>query len=333
MNINVQARIAPVCSCEPSAFINHPSGYLALSPKKDRYTVEGLTGFISYREQGKHLISMGGVHAPENVRGEILDSFIAEAEKRRRGVIILQVPEEQTDIYRARGFTVNQLGTSYGINLIGFSLRGTRYMKLRNKIKRARKAGLSVHEVGKEIPADEATYQRIHSVSNAWLREKGGKELDFLIGEIGSVGEKERRIFAVTKDDGQIVGFITYVPVWGEYPGYLHDITRRLPETVPGAMELCNAYAIERFIAENVPHLHFGFTPFIVDKGRCPGESRPLAWFVRAIGRYGSKLYPAQRQVMYKLKWSPQIIQREYIACRPLSLRALIDTLILTRSI
>src|SRR6185369_9948254 len=48
----------------PDQVINHTSGYLALSPRNRRFTIDGVPGFIAYREQGKHLISIGGIHAP-----------------------------------------------------------------------------------------------------------------------------------------------------------------------------------------------------------------------------------------------------------------------------
>jgi lysylphosphatidylglycerol synthetase-like protein (DUF2156 family) len=331
----------------PGALIDHPSGYLALSPRNQRFSLPGVPGFIAYREQGGHLISMGGVHAKGASRAVILDAFIAEAERRRKRVVAVQIREDQADLFRARGFTVNPLGSTYGVRLSGFSLAGGRRMKLRHKIKQARAAGLRVLEVGVDIPRDEATFSELAAISAAWLREKRKKELDFMIGEVGTPGDAERRIFAVERAS-RLIGFITYVPVWGSRPGYLHDLTRRLPDAPPGAMELCNAHAMERLAASGAEYLHFGFTPFIVERGSGeagaagqarepreprPGSSRVLAWFVRMLGRYGAAIYPAQSQVSYKLKWGPDVIEPELIALRPLSLRAVLDLLLLTRSL
>lgn len=318
---------------KPQEVIDHTSGFLALSPQNRRYIIDGLPGFIAFREQGKHLISMGGVHATAESRETLLDGFIAEAERRQRRVMAVQVPESQAQMFLDRGFTVTQMGSSFGRRLGKLSLAGTRHVKLRNKIKRAREAGMRVHEVGREIPSDDRTFAAIRDVSASWLRAKKKKELDFMIGEIGSPEDTERRTFIVFDAEERMLGFITYVPVWGEYPGYLHDLTRRLPETPPGAMELCNFVAMARFLHEGVAHLHFGFTPFIVDEAPRPFEKPFLAWVVRMLGRYGKSIYPARSQASYKLKWGPDIIQREFIACRSLSLRAILDLLVLTRSI
>ena len=51
------------------------------------------------------------------------------------------------------------------------------------------------------------------------------------------------------------------------------------------------------------------------------------------LARRGSLVYPAQTQVAYKLKWGPDLIETEFLAGRPLSVRAVIDLLMLTRSL
>lgn len=319
--------------CDPSVVIDHPSGFLGLSPRNQRFTVAGIPGFVAFREQGRHLIALGGIHAPVPQQAALLDGFLALAEACRRRVIVVQLRAPQVPLFLCRGFTVNQLGTSFGLTLRRFTLRGSDKMQLRNKISRARRARLRVAEVGVDLPRSEATFARLHAVSRAWLDGKGRKELDFMIGELGRPEEAWRRIFVALDPAAQSVAFISYVPAWGSTPGYLHDLTRRLPTAPPGALELINAHAIEQMTAAGVPHLHFGFTPFVVDGSEPPGASRWAAWAVRALYRHGGALYPAATQAQYKLKWMPDVIEREYIAARPLSVRAILDLLLLTRSL
>ncbi len=316
-----------------SVLIDHPSGFLALSPRNQRFTFDGIKGFIAYREQGRHLVAFGGVHAPASSQAELLDRFLSHAASRDRRVIVVQLREPQVHMFLDRGFTVNQLGTSFALPLGRYSLRGTPKMQLRNKISRARKAGLRVVEVGRDVPRDAGTFAHLHAISAEWLEGKRRKELDFMVGEIGRERDSWRRIFIVLDTCDRAVGFITYVPVWGRNPGYLHDLTRRLPTAPPGAMELCNAYAIERMIADGVEFLHFGFTPFIVGGEEFPGASSLVAWAVRQLYRYGRVIYPAESQAQYKMKWGPDLLEREYLAARPLSMRTILDLLLLTRAI
>lgn len=318
---------------EPATVVDHPSGFLALSARNGRFTVPGIDGLIAYREQGRHRIVFGGVHTPPAGQAELLDRFLADAAARRRGVMVVQLREAQVGLFLDRGFTVNQLGTSFGLSLGQYSLAGASKMQLRNKISRARRAGLRVVELGREVPRDGAAFAQLRAISAGWLTAKGRKELDFMVGELGDPGEPSRRLFLALDRCDRAVAFISYVPAWGERPGYLHDLTRRLPDAPAGALELCNVYAIERMIAEGVAYLHFGFTPFIVDGHEPPGANRLAARAVRLLGKYGTMLYPAESQAQYKRKWGPDILEREYLAARPLSVRGVIDVLRLTRSL
>jgi lysylphosphatidylglycerol synthetase-like protein (DUF2156 family) len=308
-----------------AAVVDHPSGFLALSRRNQLFAIDGLPGFIAYREQGKHLVAFGGLHAPKTAWDILLDSFLTEAARRRRRVMAVQVRQAQVQLFADRGFTVNQFGTSYGLTLKDYSLGGTKKMKLRNKIKRAEQAGLRVVELGRELPRDASTFAMIYDISTEWLKTKGRQELDFMIGEIGGPEDTQRRIFLVLDRDNHAVAFITYVPVWGEHPGLLHDLTRRRLAAPIGAMELCNAEAIKRFKAEGEAYLHFGFTPFIVDETETPGSSKVVHWIIRQLYTYGRAVYPAESQANYKLKWGTDILEHEYIAARPLAMRAVFD--------
>jgi lysylphosphatidylglycerol synthetase-like protein (DUF2156 family) len=340
--------LAPVPAAEASAnagaLVDHPSGYLALSPRNRTFGVLGLPGFVAFRRRGRHLFAFGGVHAATDAAaGVVLDAFLREAAARGLRVAAVQVREAQVGLFRSRGFVVNQLGSSFSLDLRGFSMAGTRRMKLRNRIKRARQAGVRVLEVGRDLAAGADVFAELGAVSDAWLRAKRKRELDFMIGELGGAGDAHRRVFIAEgphpdparagRGERALLGFITYVPAWGRRPGWLHDLTRRVPAAPAGVMELINAVAMERLAAEGAAFLHFGFTPFVVDAAPEPGASRALAAAVRLVGRWGGALYPARAQLQYKLKWAPDIVEREYVACKPLSLRAIWDLLRLTRSL
>src|SRR5262249_14591195 len=145
---------------------------------------------------------------------------------KRYRVAAVQVRESQVDLFAGRGFTVNQLGSTYAVSLKSFSLAGSAKMQLRNKIQKARRLGLKVVELGRDVPRDALWFAKLHTISGLWLESKGKKELDFMVGEIGGPDDQDRRIFLVLDAGENPIAFISYVPVWGnERPGYLHDLT------------------------------------------------------------------------------------------------------------
>jgi hypothetical protein len=314
--------------------LEHPSGYLALTRRNRRFVAEGIPGFIAYRTQGKHLWLFGGVHARPEHAGPLLDRFLEFASGKRYRVAAVQVRESQVDLFAGRGFTVNQLGSTYAVSLPSFTLAGGAKMQLRNKIQKARKLGLKVVEIGRDVPRDAAWFAKVHAVSQRWLENKGKKELDFMVGEIGGPEDHDRRIFLVLDAGENPIAFISYVPVWGnERPGYLHDLTRRIPDAPSGAMELCNAEAITRLKTEGVKYLHFGFTPFMTDGAEREWASPFITRIIHWLRKNGQRIYPAETQAAYKVKWGTDVIEHEYVAARPISLRAVFDLLLLTRSV
>ena len=127
--------------------IDHPSGFLALSARNLRFTVPDIAGFIPFRRQGRHRLVPGGVHAPADSRADLLDAFLRESARDNEEVVVLQVRPRDVALFRSRGFRVDAFGSTFALGLEKFSFAGTKRMKLRNRIKRARDAGVTVVEL------------------------------------------------------------------------------------------------------------------------------------------------------------------------------------------
>jgi lysylphosphatidylglycerol synthetase-like protein (DUF2156 family) len=267
---------------------------------------------VAYRASGRYLVQFGGPFAHPTGYGELLTRFTEFAAARRMRVVAIQLQRADAEKYADAGFVVNQVGASYAVDLSAFTVRGSAFVRLRNKISRAFRSGLAVHE------ADAAGWLGAMAELDAkWLRGKGkhAKPLEFLVGEYGGPVQRHRRLF-VGLLDGRLAGYISYSPVPGSRPGWLHDLSRRLPDGPPGIMEAINKTAIDTFIAEGVPWLHFGFTPFTgLSADLEPATASAwFRWLVGQLGRRGAAVYPARTQLAYKDKWAPHAVLPEYIA-------------------
>lgn len=295
-----------------SAHSDNPSAFLALNSGNEFFLDERHDGVCAFRPAGRHLLQLGGPFAAAGDRAGLLDAFLERAAAARRRVIAVQLQADDAQLYASRGFTVNQMGASYAVDLARFTLRGSPFVRLRNKISRARRAGVEVAEVAPSTASDE-----LDLIDREWLRGKGKhtKELQFLVGERDGPEQKHQRVFTGTVD-GRIVGYISYSPAFGSRPGWLHDLSRRRADAPPGTMELLNSTAIERMTAEGGKWLHFGFTPFVgLDPAlEVPGASGMVARVVRFLGERGERVYPAAAQLEYKEKWAPHVVLPEYIA-------------------
>jgi lysylphosphatidylglycerol synthetase-like protein (DUF2156 family) len=276
------------------------------------FTSPNHQGVIVYRAAGSYLVQFGAPFAPSESSVELLKDFLSFAQDQGRSVVAIQLQRAESEVYARHGFTVNQVGASYAVDLTTFSLRGSAFMRLRNKISRAQRAGLVVVE----STVDE-WYDRMRALDRIWLRGKGEqtRQLEYLVGRYGDRMQRYRRLFVGTIG-GQLAGYISYSPVYGTRAGWMHDLSRRVPDRTPGVMEAINHAAIQRFTAEGIRWLHFGFTPFTALDGalEVPGHSPAFGLFMRLLWAHGEAVYPAQSQLAYKQKWAPELVLPEYVA-------------------
>lgn len=311
----------------------NPSAFLALNDETCHFTVDGIDGVIAYRLAGRRtIVQFGGVFADPADQGLLLAAFLDFARIRRRKVAAVQLLRQDAELYATCGFTVNQLGADYARELSGFSLSGKKHMQLRNKVSRARRAGVSV------VEGDiDRLGPQLDEIDRLWLRSKGRhvKELKLMVGQRGGPAQPSRRLFAALDEAGTVLAYVSFSPVYGAQSGWLHDLSRRRPDALPGALELIVVTAIERFAAERASHLHFGFTPFtsLSPEHEVAGASRVTAAILRFLAKHGSAIYPAASQLAYKEKWGLDLVQPEYIAFQGgLSLRRVWNLLRVTNA-
>ncbi|MFF5569115.1 DUF2156 domain-containing protein [Streptomyces sp. NPDC012623] len=287
------------------------SAFLALNSGNSTFTAPGLDGVIVYRRTGRHAVQFGGPFAAPDAYDPLLESFRRYVKEEELSLVGVQLQRADAERYARHGFTVNQIGASWAVTLADFTLRGTRFMQLRNKISRAHRNGLEIKEV-----VAEDWLREVATIDEAWLGGKDGAgQLEFLVGQVGGAVQPLRRLFAGTID-GAPVAYISYSPVYGERAGWMHDLSRRIPSGSPGLMEAINAHAIEVFRSEGVKWLHFGFTPFtgLDPSHELEGHSPAFQWLMHALWAEGAALYPAQTQLSYKQKWAPDALIPEYVA-------------------
>lgn len=294
------------------AFTDNPSAFLAVNSGNFYFTLAGVPGVVVYRPCGKYLVQFGGPFTTPECYSTLLRAFRDFAASQGRCVVAIQLQRADAEIYAEHGFTANQVGSSWAVDLERFSLSGTRFMRLRNKIARSHKAGLIVSESTVEEWGDA-----MRALDDVWLQSKGEgvKQLQFLVGQYGGDMQRYRRLFVGTIN-GELAGYISYSPVYGSRAGWMHDLSRRIPGKLPGIMEAINKAAIDTFIAEGVGWLHFGFTPFtgLDADSEVPGHSRGFNTLMHMLWEHGEAVYPAQTQLAYKDKWEQHLRLGEYIA-------------------
>ena len=185
-------------------YADNPSAFLALNDGNRYFSGQDVAGVVAYRESGRHLVQFGAPFGPDPAA--LLRRFAEFARRRGRRVVAVQLQESDVDTYASAGFTVNQIGASYAVDLAEFTLRGSRFVRLRNKVSRATRSGVTVAEV--PFPA---WAEAVAELDGKWLRNKGrhARPLEFLVGQHGGAMQPHRRLFVATAA-GTLVGYISY---------------------------------------------------------------------------------------------------------------------------
>ena len=313
MNVSVTDTANPILQAvRAHTQAENPSAFLAVNEGNTTFTVPGLDGAIVFRRVGRYAVQFGGPFAAREHYDELLGRFLDQIHGEGLRLVGVQLQRADAEAYARRGLTVNQIGASWAVRIPELTLRGTRFMQLRNKISRALRNGLVVTEV----PATDWA-EALAGIDEVWLASKGehARPLEFLVGQVGGPVQPLRRLF-LGRIDGKPVGYISYSPVYGARACWMHDLSRRIPDNSPGLMEAINAHALEQFRQEGVEWLHFGFTPFtgLDQEHEIEGHSPGFQWLMHFLWDQGAALYPAQTQLAYKKKWAADVCIPEYVA-------------------
>ncbi|GAA0599341.1 phosphatidylglycerol lysyltransferase domain-containing protein [Streptomyces crystallinus] len=267
------------------AYGDNPGAFPAMSEGAEYFTVAGRQGVIPYRDTGAQLHQSAGVIAPHDGQEPLLRAFVEFAAERRRKVVATGLRRAEAQLFSRCGFTVNQAGSSYALYLPEFRLGGPRLAALRLAVSRAWLAGV---EAAEEAYEDSGT----------------------AAGEAGG-----RRVFTGRVGD-ETVARVTYLPVFGGRPGWLHHTAHRVPGAPQGALEAVNLEAVRVLTAERAQWLHLGFTPFA---GLCAqyelGSASVLAArLLRLAAERGEWRHRAAERLAYQRTWDPHLVQPGYLA-------------------
>jgi len=287
--------------------------YSTLQDGMDYFIVEGV-GYIAYYTvghpvlvpRGRRLV-LGDPIAPVSEYSRMIREFMKDG----RHAIFYQVSREcACALHEELKLKVNEMGVEWDLDVPSYDLKGKDKAQVRRWINKAKSEGVEAFEqkIGEMEP------ELVKSVSNDWLKRKGGEEAKFVTRPLVLEDEPDVRYFWAKKD-GKLIGMTVFDPLYhdGKVTGYYHNIARTSEEAPHGSSDLMNLAALEKFKGEGVSILTLGLSPLSKLEDKDLAYRKSLQVIFRFMREHCEHIYPFKGNYFHKSRYGGRE-RRAYIA-------------------
>lgn len=235
--------------------------YLSFEKCKKVFISEKIEGFIAYVVVKKVALCIGDPICISNEKRGFILEFMEYCKKNKIKLCFSSITKETRDILENLDFAVSKYGEEAVIELNDYEMTGKKTLKLRQKVKRAEKAGLKVIEYTPRNSRDMDLESKIHEVSTQWFKDKKG-QLSFSVGEMHLNNPIDRRYFISLDESNDVQAILMFSP-YNKGKGYFLDVMRRRLDSVPGAMEHAIIKSAMKMKEEGVEAVSLGIAPLV----------------------------------------------------------------------
>lgn len=265
-----------------------------------RYWFDGDDAFVAYVDTGSACVVGGAPVAPERRLHEVAVRFTDAARRAGRRASFFGCERPFVDAARMRALRVGEQPV-WSASAWDDVLAGN--ASLRYQLGRARRKGVTVravapHELGRpDAPVRGAILQ----LGAQWLAARRMAPMGFLV-QLEPLTFPEERVVLVAERDGELVAFLSAVPVYARRRLFVEDLVRgrRAPN---GTVELLIDAAMRAAVARGDEFVTLGLAPLA---GAVP---RPLR-LARAVS---TPLYDFRGLRAFKAKLSPSRWEGVYL--------------------
>ena len=284
--------------------------YFALRRDKNYYFSDDGRSLVAYvYVRGTAMVAGDPIGPPEDT-AKTVDEFLAFCARRGWRVAFFAVREADAAIYRARGMHAIYLGDEAILRCREFHLEGAEMKAVRSAVRRIDRN--HDFELISEPEANPELIAELNQISAEW--RKGAPERGFTM-ELGQdvEGTEPDFVIALARErNGRIGGFLRFVPVYGDRPGYSLDLMRRRPDSANGITEYLIARAALALGAHGFYRLSLNFAAWgrLLDSAEDAGLSGRVQ---RAMAKGLNPFFQIQSLRDFNAKFGPDWVSRSVV--------------------
>jgi lysylphosphatidylglycerol synthetase-like protein (DUF2156 family) len=284
--------------------------YFALRRDKNYFFSADGRSLIAYLYvRGTAMVAADPIGPPDDT-GRTVDEFLAFCAERGWRVAFFAVREADAEIYRARGMHVVYLGDEAILHCDEFSLDGAGMKQVRAAVKHVeRDHGFDLIA---ETEASPELIAELNEISAEWREGSPERGFTMELGEEVKGREKDFVIAIARAKGGRVAGFLRFVPVYGDRPGYSLDLMRRRPDSANGLTEYLIAQAALALAARGFKRLSLNFAAWgrLLDTAEDAGL---LGRLQRLIAKGLNPFFQIQSLRDFNQKFGPEWVPRSVV--------------------
>ena len=284
--------------------------YFALRRDKNYFFSADGRSLIAYLYvRGTAMVAGDPVGPPQDT-ARTIDEFLHFCAGRGWRTAFFAVRERDERIYRDRGMHVIYLGDEAIVSCREFTLDTSAMKDLRTVVRRIDRD--HTFELIAESEASPALVSELNQISEQW--RGGAPERGFTM-ELGQEVEGSQSDFVIAlarERDGRTAGFLRFVPVYGDRPGYSLDLMRRRPDAANGITEYLIARAALGLGARGFESLSLNFAAW----GRLLDSAEDAGWagrLQRLMARGLNPFFQIQSLRDFNQKFNPTWVPRSVV--------------------
>ncbi len=256
--------------------------------------------YLAYRVKYGVAVTVGDPVGHPAAVARCINQFVAACRRKNLQPVFFAVGSHQT-FYRKLGYKELQVAEDPRLHLSGLEMKGKAWQDVRTALSRARREKLEFHRFKPETANPELLSQ-FKQVSGQWVGQKNLPELGFTLGKTASILNPEIRTYYATNEQGELQGFVSWLPSYAG-SGWTLDLMRRRNGAMPGLMEFLIASSALQFKAEGYSIVSLGASPLPQS-----GEKSGLfstGWLLDRLKGYLQDYYNFDSLRAFKAKFQP----------------------------
>lgn len=277
--------------------------YITLDRRNEVLTLDGVEGYVAHRRSGKTQVGMGGPVCSGKDEKVMIEAFRSMCKENGTRPVFFGSTKSQKRTLSGLGFECIVAARDSRVDLKKFSTRGNRMLNVRRGYNHARNVGLRWEEYRPARKRDAKVERECDAISDEWLEDKGGLELEFIVGRTDWDFAGERRFF-IARSDRRVEGFLTYHPVYGRNSWYL-DLSRRRMDSPNGTMDYLVVESMRMFKEEGSPFCYLGMIPELNFPRQLETSGPVIKSVIKGLIDQAEFFYPASSERFFKDKYGP----------------------------